>query len=410
MIPYDIWPNRQVTVAPNYRRGYCLGAATNGPEPPMSSFAGGIAVINEQFHPERLDVHTQHSPMDPRMRSIDGLGSIRAVYCLLLAILLAGCETPYVHQRPVYNEPTSVSGRVIFARGQLPAQAEAERLSNTHTSSGLLRRAWLELQLHRPLAALDTAATVLFRSDHVSARDESFARYLRAEAYRQQGHAERGDYDLERARVLALDPELQRRLLPHVLAPKVSSSPWGHLAVQPRSAWNPKRANRNNLGRMKRIRRVTIHHSAMYFRETHSRAAASQIARIQREHMGNRDYGDIGYHFLIDPSGRIWEGRQLRHQGAHSGGPNNIGNIGICVLGNFVRKSSGQGPSASQIRSMEQLVVQLMRHYRFGGEALYCHSDFKNTQCPGPRMQPIVKQFAARLRSQGTKLAAPEEE
>lgn len=335
---------------------------------------------------------------------------MRAIAGLLLAVLMASCETPYVRQRPVYNEPTSVSGRVTFARGELPAEAEAERLANTRTSAGLLRRAWLELQLRKPQAALDTTATVLYGSDRVSAQDESFARYLRAEAYRQQGHAERGAYDLDRARSLAFDPELQRRLLPRVLPPEASANPWGRLAIQPRSAWNPKRANRSNLERMQRVRRVTIHHSAMYFRDTQPRAAAAQIARIQREHMGNRNYGDIGYHFLIDPSGRVWEGRKLQHQGAHASGANNVGNIGICVLGNFVRQSSGQGPTTSQIHSMEQLVVQLMRHYGFGGDALYCHSDFKNTQCPGPRMQPIVKQFAAKLKAAGTLVAAAEEE
>ena len=117
--------------------------------------------------------------------------------------------------------------------------------------------------------------------------------------------------------------------------------------------------------------------------------------------MNNRGYGDIGYHFLIDPSGRVWEGRELRWQGAHASGDNNIGNIGICLLGNFVRERNGQGPTSDQIRSMEQLVVSLMQRYRMRPSALYCHSDFKSTACPGPRMAPIVKQFAQQLKAGG---------
>lgn len=368
-------------------------------------------MVIQQFRTERKHVFAGSVAASPTVRP--GVPAPPAhfrrtqrVLAIVLLALLIGCEGPRPARRTSYLEPTSVSGRVTFARGKLPAETEIEHLRNAHTNPGLLRRAWLELQLHRPQAALDTAATVLYASEHVSAQDESFARYLRAEAYRLQGHSERGDYDLERARQLALDPELQRRLLPHTMPPQPTGKPWGRLAVQPRSTWGPQRANRGNLDPMKRIRRVTIHHSAMYFRSTQPRAAAGQIARIQREHMGNRGYGDIGYHFLIDPSGRVWEGRELRYQGAHASGSNNVGNIGICLLGNFVRQRSGQGPTTAQVRSMEQLVVQLMQRYRFGGEALYCHSDFKNTQCPGPRMRPLVRQFARQLKSRGIAMTA----
>ena len=52
-------------------------------------------------------------------------------------------------------------------------------------------------------------------------------------------------------------------------------------------------------------------------------------------------------------------------------------------------------------------MVQMMRHYRFGGDALFCHSDFKNTACPGPRMQPIVKQFARKLQARLADLDQP---
>ena len=54
--------------------------------------------------------------------------------------------------------------------------------------------------------------------------------------------------------------------------------------------------------------------------------------------------------------------------------------------------------------------MQMMRHYRFGGGALFCHSDFKNTACPGPRMQPIVRQFAQQLLARAPQLVASKEE
>jgi hypothetical protein len=320
---------------------------------------------------------------------------------LLLILTLGGCLSTVRQTRPTYTEPSTVSGRTIFAKGQLAPEIEVQHLANARTAAALLRRSWLELQLQQPQAALDTSSQVLYAAKKPSANDESFARYLRAEALRAQGNQDRGNFDRNRARDLALDPELQRRLLPAVLSPAPSRRPaWGQVAIEPRASWQPLGPNRSNLDRMQRPRRITIHHSAMYFRDTRPRAAAAQIGKIQREHMQNRNYGDIGYHFLIDPSGRIWEGRQLRYQGAHASGSNNIGNIGICLLGNFMRQpNDGQGPTSAQVQSMERLVTQMMRRYNFGGDALFCHSDFKNTACPGPRMQPIVKQLAKQLQA-----------
>lgn len=326
----------------------------------------------------------------------------------VLAMLTASCATSLGSPPPRagYEPPTTVSGAVTLGAPALAPEIEIEYLARHRSTPALLRRAWLELQLRHADAALDAAAQVLYGSDRPSANDEAFARFLRAEAYRQQGHPERGHYDLERARALALDPELQRRMVPASQPPGAVDTADGlALAVEPRSAWQPRAENRTNLDPMGRPSRLTIHHSAMYFRDTRPNACAAQIQRIQREHM-NRGYGDIGYHFLIDPSGRIWQGRELRWQGAHASGANNIGNIGICLLGNFVRQREGQGPTDQQVRAMRQLVVQLMRRYSFGPDELHCHSDFKATECPGPLMIPLVQQLARELRAQGGYVAA----
>ncbi len=357
---------------------------------------------------------------EPRCRPLSGvpqsqlaprLDQVR-VTALLLLLALAACAQPRNRERgPSFEAPTSISSSATFGASALPADQEVAYLAGCYTQPALLRRAWLELQLGRCDQSLDSSARVLYADPPPSAHVESFARYLRAEAFRRQGHPERGAHDRERARALALDPGLQRRLraAPTETAQPRSSTPWGSLAVEPRASWRPRREDRRNLDPMQRPRRVTIHHSAMYFRSEAPQAAASQIARIQREHMGNRRYGDIGYHFLIDPSGRVWEGRELRWQGAHARGSNNVANIGICLLGNFVRDRGGQGPTPTQVASMERLVLNLMRHYRMQGDALYCHSDFTSTACPGARMRPIVRQFARQLHARGA-LAVAEDE
>ena len=333
-----------------------------------------------------------------------------AVGSVVLTLLLTSCADLSRRRTPSYQAPSRVTASAIFATGKESPEAELQHLRYAQEVAGLLRRAWLELQVAQPQAALDTSSQVLFGANKPSAHDESFARYLRSEAYRRQGNQERGQFDLDRARLLALDPELQRRLRSKPIARSLAGPSWGKLPVVSRSSWQPRPVVRNNLDAMQRPRRITIHHSAMYFRDTGQRAAAAQINRIQRDHMRNRSYGDIGYHFLIDPSGRIWEGRKLRYQGAHASGNNNIGNIGVCLLGNFVRQKQGQGPTSAQIESMEGLVMQMMQRYGFGGESLFCHSDFKNTACPGVRMQPIVRLFARQLQRNPGALTTEEDD
>jgi len=329
---------------------------------------------------------------------------------LALVLLSAGCVStaPSLGSRAAAELPHSVSADSILARPTLDPDVELEALSRSRSAPAMLRRSFLELYCRRPQAAIDAAAEVLYGLRKPSANEEAFARYLRAEAYAQMGKPERARFDLERVQELALDAELLRRA--RALTQPVQTPPatTAQLAVENRSAWSPAAADRGNLEPMGAPRRVTIHHSAMYFRDTRPSVCAAQIQRIQKEHMGNRGYGDIGYHFLIDPAGRIWQGRDMRWQGAHASGINNRQNIGVCVLGNFLRGRGGQGPNGAQLQAMQTLVAQLMQQYGFGPTDVHCHSDFKATECPGPLMESAVAQMVRDLQrgGPGSRLAA----
>lgn len=327
---------------------------------------------------------------------------------ILLVLVSSGCvSTAPSLDRPVSELPLAVSADSILARPTLDPEVELEALSRSRSAPAMLRRSFLELYCRRPQAAIDAAAEVLYGLRKPSANEEAFARYLRAEAYTQMGKPERARFDLDRVQKLALDAELLRRA--RALTPQPSTRPVeaSSLAIESRSAWSPAAENRGNLEPMGRPRRLTIHHSAMYFRDTRPSVCAAQIQRIQKEHMDNRGYGDIGYHFLIDPAGRIWQGRDMRYQGAHASGTNNQQNIGICVLGNFLRGRGGQGPTAAQVGAMRQLVGHMMQQYGFGAEQVHCHSHFKPTECPGPLMESAVAQMVQDLRNgPGSRLAA----
>lgn len=318
--------------------------------------------------------------------------TLAAALALLLA--LTGCVStaPSLDARTT-DLPRTVTVDSILARPTLDPEVELESLSRSRSAPSMLRRSYLELHCRRPQAAIDAAAEVLYGLRKPSANEEAIARYLRAEAYTQMGKPEQARFDLERVQQLTLDAELQRRV--RALTPPATPRPaaFAAIPIESRSAWSPAAENRANLEPMGQPRRVTIHHSAMYFRDQRPAVCAAQIQQIQREHMQSRGYGDIGYHFLIDPAGRVWQGRDLRWQGAHADGANNRQNIGICVLGNFLRGRGGQGPNPAQLGAMRTLVRQLMQQYGFGPGEVHCHSDFKATECPGPLMESAVAQM-----------------
>jgi len=338
---------------------------------------------------------------DSRARRVGGASRSAGPLVIALGFFLAACAGPAASKRPGFVPPATVSADVTLAPAAMEPELEVELLTRFRTTPALLRKAWLELELRRPQRAIDAAAEVLYGTVKPSANEESFARWLRAEAYTQQGHADRAVFDRQRAADLAIDPDLRRRLGPAGVPGAPEGTPSvaaDNLVVQPRSAWNARAADRGNIEAMGTIRRLTIHHSAMYFRDTRPGTCAAQIQRIQRDHMENRGYGDIGYHFLIDPSGRIWQGRDLRWQGAHASGSNNVGNVGVCLLGNFVRGRQGQGPTAAQVSAMRLLTSTVAQRFGFGADEVYCHSYFKATDCPGAVMEPVVAQMVRDLR------------
>ncbi len=150
------------------------------------------------------------------------------------------------------------------------------------------------------------------------------------------------------------------------------------------------------MDRMVPIDRITIHHDGMSaFTSTSSDAAARRIEAIRSAHRG-RGWGDIGYHYAIDPAGRIWEARPISWQGAHVK-EQNTGNLGICVLGNY----EIQQPNAAQLDAVERFVVAQMQTYKVRASRIYTHRELSRTACPGRFLQSQM----ARLRGPGTMIS-----
>ena len=140
-------------------------------------------------------------------------------------------------------------------------------------------------------------------------------------------------------------------------------------AVPPRAtsiAGSPSLTLRNAWGANERIRRAgpsyagnlkfsIVHHTAGS--NAYTRAQSAAIVRaIQLYHVRGNGWNDIGYNFLVDKYGQVFEGRfggaERNVVGAHAEGFNS-GSVGVALLGTY---SSAQ-PSAQAITAIANLLA-----------------------------------------------------
>ncbi|MEV6595506.1 peptidoglycan recognition family protein [Actinoplanes sp. NPDC051346] len=119
-----------------------------------------------------------------------------------------------------------------------------------------------------------------------------------------------------------------------------------------------------------KVQTLTVHHSGEDVPVTDPIA---HVRGIYYNQAMTQDFGDIGYQLLIDADGRVYEGAYsdpdktpvfgpapgsdglpLAVNGAHVGGFNG-GNVGICLLGNFMQAP----PTAAALRSLKVMLARL---------------------------------------------------
>lgn len=134
--------------------------------------------------------------------------------------------------------------------------------------------------------------------------------------------------------------------------------------VLPRTEWDPRGNFPRSSGRRTRPARIHLHH-------THEPTVSSPgevaeaLRSVCRSHR-QRGFDDIGYHWAIDPYGRIWAtrgtaledlGERVRN-GAHAQGFND-NSLGVVLIGDH----EVTAPTAEATRALEQLVAWLVWRY-----------------------------------------------
>lgn len=178
---------------------------------------------------------------------------------------------------------------------------------------------------------------------------------------------------------LPIDRYTPRNRSAVITRPEALSAPSG---VKRRAEWATVAAIPRRMDRMQPVRRLTVHHDGMPPVQLRNASdVASRIDLIRRAHQ-RQGWGDIGYHYVVDPFGQVWEGRPLSWQGAHVAAQNQ-GNLGVMVLGNFQK----QRPTAAQLDALDRFVAAQMNAHRIPVARVHTHQEFAPTACPGRSLQ-----------------------
>jgi len=171
-------------------------------------------------------------------------------------------------------------------------------------------------------------------------------------------------------------------------APSASDADVGDTSwYVPRSVWAVEAIDKTNILPMTRIYRITVHHSG---EEGDVEGDPGVMLRhFEHIHKSVRGWACIAYHFVIAQDGTVYEGRPIRYQGAHAVGDNNIGNIGICLIGDFDRIQVPEAQKEALIATLDRLRAQ----YGIERTEVFGHRHFKATDCPGRYLYAIVENY-----------------
>lgn len=157
----------------------------------------------------------------------------------------------------------------------------------------------------------------------------------------------------------------------------------------------------------KEVRLLVVHHSALLV-QGDPRPPEQRVRALYKYHAINKGWGDIGYNFIVDENGQVYEGRQ-GGKGVIGGHAycNNTGTIGIVVMGNFELEE----PSQAQVRGLQRLLASLAQEYnidvnrsvQFHGKVFAApivgHRDLLSTLCPGYSLLGSLAQIVGHVQA-----------
>jgi N-acetyl-anhydromuramyl-L-alanine amidase AmpD len=132
--------------------------------------------------------------------------------------------------------------------------------------------------------------------------------------------------------------------------------------------------------------RITIHHEGEVFHKGEN--AAAHIREVQVWGMGSdRNWTDIPYHFLIDPDGNIYEGRNVFTAGETATEYDPTGHLLLTCMGNF----EVQDVTEKQLDALVRLTAYSCKKYQISPDSIASHKDYAETLCPGKDLYKYIE-------------------
>lgn len=100
---------------------------------------------------------------------------------------------------------------------------------------------------------------------------------------------------------------------------------------------------------------------------------------IRQWHL-DRGWSDIGYHFVVELDGTVYDGRPIERAGAHASG-HNANSIGVCYVGGVDSDMEPKDTrTEEQKESMDDLIRDLLDDYPHA--VVIGHRDVSEKACP----------------------------
>lgn len=145
--------------------------------------------------------------------------------------------------------------------------------------------------------------------------------------------------------------------------------------------------------------KLTLHHAAGFSASTIEEGVV-QMQAIQELHQDVRGWSDIGYHFVVDKGGNIYQARPENVIGAHTSNAN-TGNLGVCVLGCYHPPETSYYCYDQMTQATRDSLIKLYAwisetygydnpHILKGHRDYY---DYEYTSCPGDNIWALLPEL-----------------
>ena len=200
--------------------------------------------------------------------------------------------------------------------------------------------------------------------------------------------------------------------------PAVASAATAEPSIVSRGGWGADPAYMTWAPQFYATKKLIVHHTATSDNYTDRAGAEAQIRSIYYYHSVTQDWGDIGYNFLIDKFGTIYEGRYSRdYAGANATGDDangrgvtaahtagwNSGTVGVALLGTLTTHDATPAARAALTRLLAweasrnginpeatEAFVNPVSGATITSPNIAGHRDYAATACPGDTFYPTL--------------------